>query len=1276
MRERIWKMGLLGLVLSFIISSNSSFAKTDVIEKVYTIKEIAGMDLDELFSLGEEFNAPLIRVNKLMKRTDNENADIAAIVALARFPIQESQLTLYALLRSEFKKGEGLGKVEMLPEVITAALDTLKAFGTGQPNDLFDELLEVREEATKRLKGDDGEIVAAMIDEVLDVIGKRKDRLIHLNDRISARKKQMMQTNERLKRIQDWMEKHYKGQPEIVEGFLDLEWRRALYGKTRNKPDAIYMMGLPGTGKDTGAEVFTDAIHGYKGAHKTHLFRMPLMKSKADTWQVFGSATGYVGSESFPPFLAFLVQHSGGKYKLEKKQNSRGEDTFFVVENTSYSGETLEGYFSPESAVVFVNEFHNWSKQLKDDVIKQALEKGLFHINNPNGGLSEISVPVRFVLASNEGIRLLTSREANGQRHGKQMTYEHILNKWEVNHNNKPALKNEILATNGSRNSSVNGEGAPGISEELLNRIPDRFIFLLRPLSPADLKDIAELGLVELSKSISDESGVLGKVKLAWSRNLIDLIQEYDYLAEENARPILGHLGTMVEDPLIDAIKSGKLKNLPNGTTVELDVKLNADKTRSLIFTVNKGKGATEQFEQQIRQTLKDIPKEAISDSRIDQLSGLEEALSSVVFGIDPILKRLSQRVISIQNEAGGNNARPVNVMMLTGLSSTGKTETAKQLSRLMSGSNDELLTFDFSNIQTLSAFQEKILGLKDGLGNPIPSEFMKYYDRNNGCVTVAFDELANVQSEVLLKTLYDFFREPVVGTFSDGKPRGMGCVTVIITGNAGQELYTQVPSSIPMEAQMHAWSEIFKRTANDPALQRRVLEKTYPGPLVNRIGMNNIFFVPPHTYKSLRQLAQLKLHLALERLADTNGRRGWNITFPTTEEYKGFVTNVINEGFDLRAQGASIDSFIRDDFEEPVKYLLLRHKVPSGSHVVLKFRNMTDNHDNENPGYITYDVYVDGQSEPLEYQIRRPYKNMPMEKDESGQIFTAYHEAGHSLVREALNDGVYEPYAISIIPGVTMIGADWIYYDGIAKHSQRKEVALTRDWVIREIAALAAGETAERLASRGENHTAGKENDFARASRLAKNAILRYGLSGAWGVHSVPTDQTEEKYLDSLSQERRNILEKEVAAMVNEGRDLAQQTLEANLAALGELAVALAEKGTLEKDDLAKFYKEHTLINPRQSSRLARTINRVRTKINQLKHPRRSHQVNAEVHPAFPQPRQIADIDQMAEEAKHQQFEEVALPDKLPVGTNAHYDRAHSVVDVESCEGALAQAI
>jgi len=81
--------------------------------------------------------------------------------------------------------------------------------------------------------------------------------------------------------------------------------------------------------------------------------------------------------------------------------------------------------------------------------------------------------------------------------------------------------------------------------------------------------------------------------------------------------------------------------------------------------------------------------------------------------------------------------------------------------------------------------------------------------------------------------------------TFSDGVPRKMGGVVVVVTGNAGQEEYANVPRDIPLEQQMAAWEEISKRLATDLELQRRILERYFPAPLVTRWGKKQHLLLP-----------------------------------------------------------------------------------------------------------------------------------------------------------------------------------------------------------------------------------------------------------------------------------------------------------------------------------------------------------------------------------------------------------------------------------------------
>ncbi len=95
--------------------------------------------------------------------------------------------------------------------------------------------------------------------------------------------------------------------------------------------------------------------------------------------------------------------------------------------------------------------------------------------------------------------------------------------------------------------------------------------------------------------------------------------------------------------------------------------------------------------------------------------------------------------------------------------------------------------------------------------------------------------------------------------------------------------------------------------------------------------------------------------------MANQDGRRGWQLGFATSTEYSQFIDMIIREGFSLRYQGASIDSFVADDVEAKLKFLLLKNKVPSGSKIEIRFRSQTPNDIENEPGFVVYDLLAVG---------------------------------------------------------------------------------------------------------------------------------------------------------------------------------------------------------------------------------------------------------------------------------------------------------------------------
>lgn len=1190
---------------------------------------------------------------------DSYNEDFQAIETLSKYPAHETMRAIWVRLKYEIF---AVNISDQDGEFKDRAISALRAMASINDKELFEDLegaLYYLSRAKFKLSVEQGlnQHNIDRLEKLKTALAIRKDQapLPSFDELLGASRLDRQSAQRQLEDFSQILRRKIIGQPEVIEALEALEWERQFMGVSTETPDVIYMMGSPGTGKDTAAEAFADALHGEDKAFEEHLFRLPIMRDRADLWEVLGSSTGYIGSDKFPDFLKFLVEHSGGKYKLE----GEGRDTK-IVKNSEWNGHPLPGFAPPSSGVVFINEFHNWSKEIKDVFVKQALERGIFKISNPNGGLTQIQVPIRFVIASNEGISLVTAREADGQRFGKVLSYEDMLNKWEKVHVDKRLLKTQIMAGNAQARQTG---GREGISEELLNRIPDRFLLLMRPLSPEALQKIAEIELEKLARSFSKESPLNPGLQINWSEDLASFIQSYDYNPEDNGRPISAKVKALVKEPLIQFFKSGQLDS-EDPLSLDISVVKNEDGTRSLEIAVT-AENSSERglFKQAIKPTEKDRVVQPIDDEQIERLSRLPEIIKARVFGVDEIAERISERVLSLANQASKSSDAPrsASTLVLMGLSSTGKTELSKAITEALEGDEKEALVIDFSQVQSVHDFKTRILGLRDGHGNPIPSDFMKHYDRADGNLVVVFDELSNVKDPDLLKSLYDFFREPVLSTFSDGKERVMSQVKVVVTGNSGIELYKNVPRDVPMEQQMMAWERISKSLVKDRELQRAILEQSFPEPLINRWGANNIFFVPPHTYKSLKQLTQLKLGKMIEKIRPSDGRRGWELGFASVEDYEQFVHTVVEKAFNLREQGSSIDSYIKDDILAPLEAKLLFAKVPSGSRILIKkvgdeFKIYSDVTD------FSSTLELRGQDE--EKSNTRP----PV--TETSQIITAYHEVGHALAGKLLFEGQSEPSLVSIVPGVTKIGNQWISYAGIAETEMNTAANITREWVVRRIAVLAAGETAERLVTRGEIHSAGKENDMERATNIAELAILKFGLSEKWGTEAVPAGQKLADFVSRFSEEKKKLFEAEVKKLLNEGRALARELLVKNFdKVVVPMSKELARKGTLKKEEMAPFFDEALMANVSEANSpgwMFSAQNWVRKAFQGLYG--RSQKRDGILKSDDLAPESVAKIEEIIENRKQKLFSEVKPPQNIPLFDEAQFKSLSGA----SCEALL----
>jgi cell division protease FtsH len=175
----------------------------------------------------------------------------------------------------------------------------------------------------------------------------------------------------------------------------------------------------------------------------------------------------------------------------------------------------------------------------------------------------------------------------------------------------------------------------------------------------------------------------------------------------------------------------------------------------------------------------------------------------------------------------------------------------------------------------------------------------------------------------------------------------------------------------------------------------------------------------------------------------------------------------------------------------------------------------------------------------------------------------TAYHEAGHAVI------GMLEPGAdpvrkVSIVPrgralGVTFQSPSADRYGYDARYLEGR------------IVGALGGRAAEELVYG--NVTTGAESDLEQVTSIARQMVGRWGMSEVIGLVSVIPAPGEEQYYGpggpvQVSDETRELVDREVRRIVEGCYDRAQRTLATNQERLESLARALLEHETLDEDD------------------------------------------------------------------------------------------------------------
>ena len=188
----------------------------------------------------------------------------------------------------------------------------------------------------------------------------------------------------------------------------------------------------------------------------------------------------------------------------------------------------------------------------------------------------------------------------------------------------------------------------------------------------------------------------------------------------------------------------------------------------------------------------------------------------------------------------------------------------------------------------------------------------------------------------------------------------------------------------------------------------------------------------------------------------------------------------------------------------------------------------------------------------------------------EKEKKLTAYHEAGHAVVSKFLpnHDDVHQ---ISIIPR-GMAGGYTMY-----KPTEDKSFRSMSE-MKESIVSLLGGRVAEKLIL--DDISTGASNDIERASKIARDMVMKYGMSEKLGPITFG-DTQEEVFLGMEKNNGRNYSEKlaaeideEVGNIIKSAYKYAERVLKENIDKLHAVAKVLIEKEKISAEEFEEIFK------------------------------------------------------------------------------------------------------
>ncbi|MER0245944.1 ATP-dependent zinc metalloprotease FtsH [Streptomyces sp. HSW2009] len=205
---------------------------------------------------------------------------------------------------------------------------------------------------------------------------------------------------------------------------------------------------------------------------------------------------------------------------------------------------------------------------------------------------------------------------------------------------------------------------------------------------------------------------------------------------------------------------------------------------------------------------------------------------------------------------------------------------------------------------------------------------------------------------------------------------------------------------------------------------------------------------------------------------------------------------------------------------------------------------------------------------EAIDRVVAGPQKRTRIMSDKEKKT-TAYHEGGHALVAAASpnSDPVHK---VTILSRGRALGYTMVLPDDDKYSTSRNEM-------LDQLAYMMGGRAAEELVFH--DPTTGAPDDIEKATRTARAMVTQYGMTERLGAIKFGSDNSEPflgrdmSHQRDYSEEVAALVDEEVKKLIENAHNEAWEILVENRDVLDNLVLALLEKETLNKEELAEIF-------------------------------------------------------------------------------------------------------